>query len=139
MNFTPDFGWYYIDANNRAPAWSSVEFFYDFITGNPIFISENGGVGPFGIEVSAENVVEGDVVQLADADGDFYHTLIISDFREDDVLVCAHTDDVLDRPLSEYNYASLRVLHVEGAMLYFDDEKRFDELINAVALPPRCE
>jgi hypothetical protein len=31
------------------------------------------------------------------------------------------------------------VLHIEGAMLYFDDEKRFDELINAVALPTRCE
>ena len=31
MNFTPDFGWYYIDSNDRAPAWSSVEFLYDFL------------------------------------------------------------------------------------------------------------
>ena len=30
MDFTPDFGWYYINENDRAPAWSSVRYFYDF-------------------------------------------------------------------------------------------------------------
>ena len=25
MNFTPTFGWYYIDANQKAPAWTGVE------------------------------------------------------------------------------------------------------------------
>ena len=134
MNFTPDFGWYYIDANNRAPAWSSVEFFYDFITGNPIFISENGGVGPFGIEVSAENVVEGDVVQLADADGDFYHTLIITGFRNGDTLVSAHTNDALDKPLSMYNYTSLRYIHIEGVRIQIPDDTCFDALINGESI-----
>lgn len=33
MNYTPDFGWYYISVEDRAPAWTGVEFFYDFITG----------------------------------------------------------------------------------------------------------
>ena len=134
MNFTPDFGWYYIDANNRAPAWSSVEFFYDFITGNPIFISENGGVGPFGIEVSAENVVEGDVVQLADADGDFYHTLIITGFRNGDTLVSAHTNDALDKPLSMYNYTSLRYIHIEGVRIQIPDDTCFAALINGESI-----
>ena len=71
MNFTVDFGWYYISPENRAPAWSGVEFMYDFLTGDPIFTAENGGIGPFGYETDAMGVVEGDVVQLADSSGDF--------------------------------------------------------------------
>ena len=30
MNFTPDFGWYYISPDDRAPAFTGVEFFWDF-------------------------------------------------------------------------------------------------------------
>ena len=29
-NFDQPFGWYYISPENRAPAWSGVEFFYNF-------------------------------------------------------------------------------------------------------------
>ena len=29
MNYTPDFGWYYIDANNKSPSWTGVNFFYN--------------------------------------------------------------------------------------------------------------
>lgn len=32
MNFTPTYGWYYRSADDRAPAWSGVEFFYNFLT-----------------------------------------------------------------------------------------------------------
>ena len=32
MNYTRDLGWYYIDANNKAPAWTGVEYFYNFMT-----------------------------------------------------------------------------------------------------------
>ena len=32
MNYTPDFGWYNVESEDRAPAWSSVKYFYDFIT-----------------------------------------------------------------------------------------------------------
>ena len=31
MNFTRDFGWYYISSSDRAPAWAGVEYFYDFM------------------------------------------------------------------------------------------------------------
>ena len=83
MNFTQDFGWYYISTTDRAPAWSSVEYFYDFITGAPNFRTRNGGIGPYGIEVDSTGVLEGDVVQLADETGDFYHTLLITGFSEE--------------------------------------------------------
>lgn len=32
MNFTPTFGWYYIDANQKAPAWTGVPYLYNFLT-----------------------------------------------------------------------------------------------------------
>ena len=130
MNFTTDFGWYYITSENRAPAWSSVEFLYDFLTGNPIFISENGGIGPYGIEVGDSEVREGDVVQLADAEGDFYHTLIVTGFRGGATLVSAHTNDALDKPLTEYNYASLRYIHIEGVRIMIPDDSCFEALIS---------
>ncbi len=134
MNFTPDFGWYYIDSNNRAPAWSSVEFLYDFLTGNSLFVAENGGIGPFGYEVDAAGVLEGDVVQLADETGDFYHSLIITGFRDGNTLVSAHTNDALDRPLSSYNFASLRYIHIEGIRIEIPDDSCFDTLYNGESI-----
>jgi hypothetical protein len=134
MNFTPDFGWYYINENNRAPAWSSVEFFYDFITGNSSFSVNNGGIGPYGLEVDAAGVFEGDVVQLADETGDFYHTLLITGFSEGQTLVSAHTNDALDKPLSSYNFTSLRYIHIEGVRIEIADDTCFSDLIEGISL-----
>ena len=141
MNFTPDYGWYYIDQNDRAPAWSSVEFFYDFITGRPEFINMNAGIGPYGLEVDSTGAIEGDVVQLADETGDFYHTLIISGFSEGQTLVCAHTNDALDKPLSTYSYSSLRYIHIEGIRMMTLDDSCFAELIEGISLglPPEAD
>ena len=134
MNFTTDFGWYYITELDRAPAWSSVEFFYDFITGAPTFTAVNGGIGPYGMEVDSTRAVEGDVVQLADESGDFYHTLIISGFSEGQTLVCAHTNDALDKPLSSYKFSSLRYIHIEGVRLEVEDEGCFTDLLEGISL-----
>jgi hypothetical protein len=134
MNFTVDFGWYYINSNDRAPAWSSVEYFYDFMTGTPAFSSRNGGIGPYGIEVDSTGAIEGDVVQLADETGDFYHTLIISGFSGGETLVCAHTNDALDKPLSSYNFSSLRYIHIEGVRIEVEDDTCFTDLIEGISL-----
>jgi hypothetical protein len=134
MNFTVDFGWYYINSNDRAPAWSSVEYFYDFMTGAPAFASRNGGIGPYGIEVDSTGAIEGDVVQLADETGDFYHTLIISGFSGGETLVCAHTNDALDKPLSSYNFSSLRYIHIEGVRIEVEDDTCFTDLIEGISL-----
>ena len=131
MNFTPDFGWYYINDNDRAPAWSSVEYFYDFMIGAPAFASRNGGVGPFAREVGREEVELGDAVQLANRTGDWYHTLIVSGFDGDEILVCAQSDDALDRPLSSYtNAAERRFLHMEGVRMEIDDTLCFETLLS---------
>lgn len=41
MNRAKHLGWYYVDAGNRAPAWSGVHFFHEFLT-------VNRGQGPYG-------------------------------------------------------------------------------------------
>ena len=106
MNFTPTFGWYYISSSERAPAWTGVEFLYKFLVSNE-------SVGPFAREVTREEVMPGDVVQLGDRNGGYYHTPIIVRTRPD-ILVCAHSYDALDRPLDSYLSYSKRFLHVEG-------------------------
>ena len=115
MDFTPTFGWYYRSPEDRAPAWSSVESIYDFLTDSGDFADNPNKQGPYAVVATNRRQIEiGDVVQLANADGDFYHTLIISGFTNNDILVCAQSDDALDRPLSTYPYASLRILHILG-------------------------
>ena len=106
MNFTPDTGWYYRSLYDRAAAWTGVEYLYKFLVNN---IS----VGPYAHEVSQEEVMPGDIVQLGNADGHFFHTPVIISVSPV-ILTAAHTYDSLDKPLSAYNYDVLRFLHIAG-------------------------
>lgn len=135
MNDTPDFGWYYIDASDRAPAWSGVDYFYDYFTGNPEFTQANGGVGPFGAEVPEQEAMLGDAVQLAREDGTYYHTLVITGFDGDEILVSAQSNDALDRPLSSYVAAAgKRYIHIIGAKIDLSSDDCFENLINGISL-----
>ena len=127
MNYTPEFGWYYISPEDRAPAWSSVEFFYDFLTQK--FAEQNGGVGPFATEVSRDMAELGDVVQYANESEDWYHTVIITGRDGDEILVSAQSNDALDRPISSYNFAKARFLHIEGVRFYLDDNTCYSILL----------
>ena len=127
MNYTPNVGWYYISPEDRAPAWSSVEFFYDFLTQK--FAEQNGGVGPFATEVPQEQAELGDVVQYANASGDWYHTVIITGRDGDELLVSAQSNDALDRPISSYNFAMARFLHIEGVNISLDDSTCYNVLL----------
>ncbi len=136
MNYTPTFGWYYISSDMRAPAWSGVDELYKFLTGVPEFASNNKGYGPSATDARRAGTIEvGDIIQLANENGEFYHSLIISDFTDTDILVCAQSNDALDRPLSSYTYTTLRALHIEGAMLYFDDELLSDNILEGISIP----
>ncbi|MBQ9099203.1 MAG: amidase domain-containing protein [Clostridia bacterium] len=135
MNFTPDFGWYYRTPDDRAPAFTGVEFFWDFMTGAPDFATRNGGIGPFGRAAEMGEVEPGDVVQLADRTGDFYHTLLVSEIRNGEILVTAHSNDVYNRPLSSYDAPGMRFLHLEGVRFEIGENACFQNLIEGRALP----
>ena len=107
MNFEAIYGWFYLSPNRRAPAWTGVEFLYNFLT-------TNDGVGPFGRDADITEAMVGDIIQLQNQENLFYHTLVITGFTENDTLVCANSVDSLDRPLSSYDYKALRVIHIDG-------------------------
>jgi hypothetical protein len=110
MNYTPVFGWYYISSAERTASWTGVEFLYNFLT-------MNESVGPYAREVSEDKAEIGDIIQLGSRDGDFYHTPVIVQTNPQ-ILVAAHSYDVLDKPLSSYRYANIRFLHIEGVRSY---------------------
>lgn len=106
MNYTPDTGWYYRSLYDRAAAWTGVEFLYKFLVNNK-------SVGPFAHEVSQNEAMPGDILQLGTNDGRFFHTpVIIATYPT--ILTAAHTYDALDKPLSSYNYEKVRFLHIDG-------------------------
>ncbi len=112
MNYTPTFGWYYISANDKSPSWSGVEFFYNFMT-------QNDGIGPYATDVPLSAALPGDILQLGDNRGDFYHSLVLTTIipinGRLNYFVCAHNNDAFQRNLNTYNYSRLRCIHILGA------------------------
>lgn len=139
MNPTPTFGWYYSSVNDRAPSWTGVEEFYEFLCGVGDFPQKFTRQGPFGVVVQRERVEIGDVVQLSNPQGVFYHSLLVSGFSEDGgILVCAQSNDALNRPLSTYTYATERFLHIEGINIeIFENNEYFSNLIEGLSIPPK--
>ena len=113
MNDTPVFGWFYRSLNDRAPAWTGVEFFYRFLTGNVEGVGN--GNGPFAKEVTLSELEIGDFVQFGLATGDFYHTPVVVGFSNGEPLLAAHSYDTFGRRLNTYTYEQLRCLHILGA------------------------
>ncbi len=115
MNFTPTYGWYYVDANNKSPSWTGVPYFYNFLT------RSEKSVGPFGVESTMELMLPGDFVQLRFEDRDvFSHTPVSVSVGSppslQNILVAAHTIDADWRPVDTYPFEEIRFLHVVGVM-----------------------
>ena len=106
MNFTPDTGWYYRSVNDRAAAWTGVEYLFRFLV-------LNQGAGPFARTVHAAETEIGDIIQLGSETGNYYHSLFVT-ATQPTILVCAHTFDVRNRPLYEYSWPQIRFLHIAG-------------------------
>lgn len=112
MNFLPTFGWYYIDANQKSPSWTGVEYFYDFL------VRPQPSVGPVGRVCALEELLPGDVVQLSFQGERYQHTPVVvavrPPFRPEDILLAAHSYDADGRALSSYEYRLLRPIHILG-------------------------
>lgn len=110
MNGKKTFGWYYYSANDRAPAWTGVQYLYNFLMNNK-------GVGPYGKRIAMEELQIGDVIQLAFSPGYFTHSLLVVERQEvatlDNILIATHTDDSDYRPLSTYEAVDRRFIQIE--------------------------
>lgn len=109
MNYTPVTGWYYRSLSDRAPAWSSVVSLHRFLTANQ-------SLGPYAKEVPLQEIKEGDIIQLQNTEGRFYHSLLVTQ-TSPEICVCAHSYDGLDLPLASYRYHALRCLHPCGCRI----------------------
>ena len=114
--------------DQRAPSWTGVEFFYNFITANT-------DVGPFGRDATPDEVEIGDVIQLGKEGEGFYHTLIIVGFEGDDPLVAAQTDNAFGRALSTYTYDFSRYIKILGVRLDTPtNDDCFETVYNGIAI-----
>lgn len=107
MNYAPTYGWFYRSLNDRAPAWTSVRYLHRFLT-------TNKGVGPHGHEVSPEEMLLGDIIQMQIDQDDFQHTAMVTEKKNGFLYVSAHTYDALNRRLSSYAYKKIRFIHIDG-------------------------
>lgn len=98
MNYTPTFGWYYNSVSSRSPSWTGVKFLNRFLL-------TNVSAGPRGKIVERSEIMPGDIIQLQNETGQIYHSLYALSI-DDDILIAAHDDDSLFRPLSTYKYAN---------------------------------
>lgn len=114
MNFTPTFGWYYIDANQKSPSWTGVPYLYNFLTRDGV------SVGPVGEPCEMEDLRPGDLIQLSFKGDGFQHSPIVVAVRfpivPENILVAAHSIDADNRPLSTYEYRDIRFLHIIGTI-----------------------
>lgn len=113
MNYTPTYGWYYLNANEKSPAWTGVPYFYNFMT------RTERTVGPVARESAMTAIRPGDVIQISFDGENFTHAPVVvsAPRRPTDpsrILIAAHSYDADDRPLSSYDYQKLRFIHFLG-------------------------
>ena len=102
--------WFYFSLNSRSPSWTGVNEFYDFCINN---ISD---YGPKAKVVTLQQIEVGDVIQICQNKDVFHHSLLIVDIIGEktlkNILVACHTNDAINRRLSEYNIKKIRFLKI---------------------------
>lgn len=113
MNYTPTYGWYYIDSYNRTASWTGVNYLYDFLIGNK-------GAGPFAEVVDVKDIRAGDIIQISfNGAPEFDHSPVVVEtgmpVSLDNILIAAHTYDRDYYPITNYNWIDIRFIHIIGA------------------------
>lgn len=116
MNYTPVYGWYYINSYKRTASWTGVDYLYNFLV-------NNRGEGPFAVEVDEKDVQPGDIVQLAFSNGkSFDHSPVViqvgTPTNLNNIKIAAHSYDRDYYHLTDYNWVRIRFLHILGVRKY---------------------
>lgn len=112
MNYTPVYGWYYINSYNRTASWTGVNYLYDFLVNNK-------GPGPFAEVTDVSQAEPGDIAQLSFSSSTvFDHSPVIIRMGDppgpESILVAAHTFDTDYYRLMDFEPAYIRYLHIIG-------------------------
>lgn len=108
MNYSKNNGWYYINANNKSPSWTGVQFLYNFLISNK-------GTGPCGIKANIEQLQIGDIIQLSFDGTTYSHSLVVVQNGNStyNTFVAAHTFDVFHKRLYDYVFTDYRCIHIK--------------------------
>lgn len=111
MNYDKQNGWYYINANNKSPSWTGVQFLYNFLCNNK-------SVGPYGKSIEQNKIEIGDIIQLSFDGVSYHHTLVVVKIVNrqslNDIYTASHTFDSYERKVSSYSFQNARFIHIEG-------------------------
>lgn len=115
MNYTPVYGWYYINGNEKSPSWTGVDFLHQFLI-------HNQNQGPFAEEVNLAQVQPGDIIQIWFGNQPHYnHSLVVTQMNlpntPENIAVSVHTPDFLNRKLSTYQWVGIRCIHILGVRM----------------------
>ena len=109
MNFSKN-GWFYSSLNSRAPAWTGVDEFYNFL------ITNTSQIGAKGRPTDLSQVEVGDVIQMDQGRGYFHHNLLIVNIGRDrsphNIFIACHSADAFNKKLSDYRYTRLRIIKI---------------------------
>ena len=110
MDYTETYGWYYINANEKAPAWTGVEYLFNYLT------RSEDRPGPMAVATEEAGIEQGDIIQLSFNGETFGHSPVVLATRPQ-IFVAAHSEDSFMRPLDTYDYLKIRYLHITGVRL----------------------
>ena len=65
--------------------------------------------------------------------------MIISAVENGEIYVCAQSDDALDRPISSYNFATARFLHIMGVRFEVSDDLCYNYLLSGGETEPPAD
>lgn len=111
-------GWYYVNINDRAAAWTDVNSLYDFLINGHFWDG-----GPEGLVKPSESYMyEGDIIQYNWDGGSVWdHSVIVVQpiqltppYPIWYPLVAGHSPDVDYYPFSSFDYNNVRFLHITG-------------------------
>lgn len=113
MDQTGDDTWYWYSGDNRAPAWTGVSYFREYIQNNTGY----GLSAQVGAPYQSGEI--GDVI-LMSSNGRFHHAVLISQVVKNeegeavDYLICSNTGNYRDFPVSAYMYQEQELVKIAG-------------------------
>ncbi len=112
MNYTPVYGWYYNNANDKSPAWSGVNYLYNFLVNNK-------ETGPYAEETGVKEMEVGDIIQLSFVgNNNFQHSLVVTKINHpinfENINISTHSPHAYNEKLTNYSWAQIRFIHIKG-------------------------
>jgi len=110
--------WYHLF--NHSTSWTQVDSLHTFLVPQPTDIHFHYLGGPIATDLDPNDISQlgiGDIIQFDwDGDRNWDHSVIISGIQGTLILVDAHSDDYLNKPLNWYVYTfnpvSIRYIHI---------------------------